>query len=65
MIATLHFATLVIVTMLAATAAVAFHWMLLKAMFVLMRPATAKRTNPEMHLVRGTAQLARAHALHR
>ena len=62
MIATLHFATLVITTIFAATAAVAFHWMLLRAMFVLMRPAAAKRTTTGTHLVRGTAQLARAYA---
>jgi hypothetical protein len=54
MIAMLNFATLVFTTLLAAAAAVAFHWMLLRAMFVLMRPATARRVN------RGTAQLVRA-----
>jgi hypothetical protein len=65
MIAMLHLATLVVTTIFAGTAAVAFHWMLLKAMFVLMRPATAKRTTTQTHLVPGTAQLARAYALHR
>jgi hypothetical protein len=65
MIAALHLLTLVVTTFFAATVAVAFHWMLLKAMFVLMRPATAGRTTTQTHLARGTAQLARAYALHR
>lgn len=65
MIAMLHFATLVITTLFAAATAVAFHWMLLRAMFVLMRPATAWRVNVPAHLVRGTTQLARAYASQR
>lgn len=65
MIAMLHFATLVVTTLFAAVAAVAFHWMLLRAMFVLMRPATARRVNAPAHLVRGTGQLARACASQR
>jgi hypothetical protein len=65
MIATLHFATLVFTTLLAAAAAVAFNWMLLRAMFVLMRPATATRVNSPTHLVRGTTQLMRAYASQR
>jgi hypothetical protein len=65
MIAMLHFTTLVVVTLLAAAAATAFHWMLLRAMFILMRPATARRVNAPTRLVRGTAQLARAYASHR
>jgi hypothetical protein len=62
MMAMLHFATLVFTTLFAAAAAVAFHWMLLRAMFVLMRPATARRVPVPAHLVRGTARLARAYA---
>ena len=67
MIAMLHFATLVVTTLFAAAAAVAFDWLLLGAMFVLMRPATARRVNTAVptQLVRGTAQLARAYATHR
>jgi hypothetical protein len=65
MIATLHFATLVFTTLLAAAAAVAFNWMLLRAMFVLMRPATATRVNSPTQLVRGTTQLMRAYASQR
>ena len=65
MIAMLHFATLVVTTIFAAAAAVAFDWLLLRAMFVLMRPATARRVAPTARLVQGTAQLARAYAPHR
>jgi hypothetical protein len=65
MIAMLHFATLVITTLFAAAAAVAFNALLLRAMFVLMRPATARRVNGPTQLARGTAQLARAYASHR
>jgi len=65
MIAMLHFATLVITTLFAAAAAMALHWLLLRAVFVLMRPATARRAVASTHLVRGTAQLARAYASQR
>ena len=62
MIAMLSFLMLVFTTLFAAAAAVAFHWMLLQATFVLMRPATARRLNAPTHRVRGTAPLARAYA---
>jgi hypothetical protein len=65
MIAMLHFATLVITTLFAAAAAVAFNFMLLRVMFVLMRPATARRVGASSGLVSGTTQLARAYAAHR
>jgi len=65
MIAMLNFATLVVTTLFAAAAAVVFNGILLRAMFVLMRPATARRVNSPTHLVRGTTQLARAYASHR
>jgi hypothetical protein len=65
MIAMLHFATLVVTTLFAAAAAVAFNFMLLGAMFVLMRPATVRRVNGPTQLVCGTAKLAHAHASHR
>jgi hypothetical protein len=65
MIAMLHFVTLVVTTIFAAAVAVAFHWMLLHAMFVLMRPATARRVNAPTRLVSGTAKLARAYAPNR
>lgn len=65
MIAMLHFATLVITTMFAAAAAVGFHWLLLRATFLMMRPATARRIAGRTALVRGTAELTRAFAAHR
>ena len=65
MIAMLHFATLVVTTLFAAAAAVALNSMLLKAMFVLMRPATARRVAVPTQLVRGTSQLTRAYASQR
>ena len=62
MIAMLNFAALVITTVFAVIAAVAIDWMLLRAMFVLMHPATARRRTLPASLARGTAQLARAFA---
>jgi hypothetical protein len=65
MIATLDLLTLVATTLFAATIAVAMHWVLLRAIFVLMRPASAKRVTAETHLVRATARLAREYAFDR
>ncbi|MGC1620984.1 MAG: hypothetical protein WA765_21015 [Candidatus Acidiferrum sp.] len=65
MIATLHFATLAVVTIFAAAAAFAFDWMLLRAIFVLMQPATARRAPASVNLGRGAAQVVRAYAQHR
>jgi hypothetical protein len=65
MIAALHFATLVLTTLFAAAAAVVFNGLLLQALFVLMRPATARRVNSRTQLATGTARLARAYASHR
>ena len=62
MIAMLTFATFVITTMLAAAAAAGFNWLLLRATFLMMRPATAKRLPARTALVRGTKELARAYA---
>jgi hypothetical protein len=62
MIAMLNLLALVFTTLFAAAAAVAFDWLLLRAMFVLMRPATARRLHAPTHLVRGPAPLARAYA---
>jgi hypothetical protein len=64
MIAMIHFATLVIATMFAAAVAVALDWVLLRAAFALMQPASARRST-RTQLLRGTAQLARAFAAHR
>lgn len=65
MIEMLHFATLVFVTLFAALAAAALDWMLLRMMFVLMRPATARQQRVAPRLASGTVQLARAYAAHR
>jgi hypothetical protein len=65
MIAMLHFVTLVIATLFAAAAALAFHWLLLRAAFLMMRLATARRIALRTELVRGTAGLARAYTSHR
>jgi hypothetical protein len=54
MIAMLHFATLVVTTMFAAAAAVAIHWLLLRASFLMMRSATVRRNSVRPELVRGT-----------
>jgi hypothetical protein len=45
MIAILHFTTLVITTVFAAGAAALVNWLLLRAAFQLMRPATADRAS--------------------
>jgi hypothetical protein len=65
MIAMLQFATLFITTIFAVAAAVALHWLFLRAAFLIMRPATARRILVRTELVRGTTQLARAFASQR
>src|SRR5437016_4999611 len=65
MIAMLQFATLVITTIFAAATAVALHWLFLRAAFLMMRPATARRILVRTELVRGTTQQARAFASRR
>ena len=62
----LNLATLIVVTLFAAAAALALDWMLLRVMFVLMRPAAARQPKlvPE-RLVSGTVRLARAYASQR
>ena len=62
MIGMLQFAILVITTVFAVAVAVALHWLFLKAAFVMMRPATARRIPMRSELVRGTSQLAKAFA---
>ncbi len=56
MMAILHFTTLVITTLFAAGAAALVNWVLLRATFQLMRPATAGRTSTgpaTVNLLRG------------
>ncbi len=62
MITMLQLATLVITTMFAAAAAVALHWLFLRAAFLMMQPATARRIPARTELARGTAQLAQAYS---
>ena len=70
MIGLLHFTTLVITTMFAAGAAVLVNWLLLRATFQLMRPATAGKVSnsgsgksaTRLSLVPGTVQVTRAYA---
>lgn len=63
MIAIAHFLGLVVTTLFAAAAAVLLDWIFLRAMFQLMRPATAKgaapRSNFGSELVHGTREIAR------
>ena len=61
MIAIAHFAGLVLTTIFAAAAAVLLDWLLLRAMFQLMRPATAAKPKPTFgaELVQGTRELVR------
>ena len=62
MIAMLNFATLAVVAIFATAAALAFDWMLLRAMFLLMRPAAVRGVPGPANLARGTGQIARAYA---
>src|SRR5260221_13976813 len=61
MIAIAHFAGLVLTTIFAAAAAVLLDWLLLRAMFQLMRPATAAKPKPTfgVELVQRTRELER------
>jgi len=60
MIAMIQFAILAITTMFAVAAALSLNWLFLRATFVLMQPAAARKSLVRSELVRGTAQLARA-----
>jgi hypothetical protein len=65
MIALLTITTLTLATLFALAAATAFHWLLLRVAFHLMRPAAAQRVTGHTELARGTAGLTRAFAAHR
>jgi hypothetical protein len=65
MIALLTITTLTLATLFALAAATAFHWLLLRVAFHLMRPAAAQRVMGHTELARGTAGLTRAFAAHR
>lgn len=62
MVAILNFTILTVTTMFGVAAAVGLLWLFLKATYVLMLPATARRIPVRTELARGTAQLARAYA---
>ena len=65
MIALLSITTLTLATLFALASATAFHWLLLRIAFHLMRPAAARRVVVRTELVRGTASLTRAFVGHR
>ena len=65
MIAILNFGGLVVATIIAAAAAVACNWLMLRVAFHLMQPAAIRKTSVRTELVRGTEQLARAFAPNR
>jgi hypothetical protein len=60
MIAMLNFGGLVVATIIAAAAAVACNWLMLRVAFHLMQPAAIRKTSVRTGLVRGTEQLGRA-----
>jgi len=61
----LSFATVLAATILALFAALGLHWLLLRAAFLLMQPATATRRIPRPAFVHGTRLVAHAYAQHR
>jgi hypothetical protein len=65
MLAMLELTTLTLITIFAVAAAAGLHWLLLKAAFLMMRPATVRRTSARTELAQGTAQLARAYSVQR
>jgi hypothetical protein len=65
MIAMPDFAGLVLATIIAAAAAVACNWLMLRVAFHLMQPAAIRKTSVRTELVRGTGLLARAFAPNR
>lgn len=70
MIGLLHFTTLVVTTMFAAGAAALVNWLLLRATFQLIRPATAGKVagsrsgngGQRLTMVPGIVQVARVYA---
>lgn len=65
MMALMHFFTLLVTTLFAAMIALFLNWVLLRAAFQLMRPATALRTSARAGMPRGTVDLARVSVLRR
>ncbi len=65
MIALLGITTLTLATLFALAAATAFHWLLLRVAFHLMRPAAIRRVTVGTELASGTSRLTRAFAANR
>jgi hypothetical protein len=65
MIALLGITTLTLATLFALAAATAFHWLLLRVAFHLMRPAATRRVMARTELASGTSRLSRAMAANR
>jgi hypothetical protein len=65
MIALLSITILTLTTLFALAAASAFHWLLLRLAFQVMRPAAERRVAARPELVRGTVGLTRAFVGHR
>ena len=61
----LAFATVLAATILALFAALGLHWLLLRAAFRLMQPATANRRAAQPAMVYGTRLVAHAYAQRR
>ena len=63
----LQFATLLVATVLTVGTAVLLNWLLLRATFQLMQPASPQERTPRsaVNLVPGTVQLVRAYGAHR
>lgn len=61
----LSFAIVLAATILALFAALGLHWLLLRAAFLLMQPATAGRRAPQPAIEHGTRLVAHAYAQHR
>jgi hypothetical protein len=65
MIALLGITTLTLATLSALAAATAFHWLLLRVAFHLMRPAAIRRVAVHTELASGTSRWTRASAANR
>ena len=61
----LTFATILAATILALFSALGLHWLLLRAAFLLMQPATASRRVSQSAIVHGTRLVAHAYAQRR
>ena len=58
----ISFTALIITSLIALFAALALDWLLLRGMFLIMKPATADRRIPAARLERGTQLPAQAFA---